>query len=156
MYVRKIVSGGQTGADRAALDAAIELGIPHGGWVPLGRMAEDGPLAARYHVQETKSRNPAVRTRRNVRDSDATLIFSRRRLTGGSALTLRLARRHDKPMLHIALRPRKESVAVKRIRGWLDEIQPAVLNVAGPRASSDPQIYEMVKKLLRGVFQGKA
>src|SRR3954470_16119485 len=89
--VRKIISGGQTGADRAALDAALALGIPHGGWVPKGRWAEDGPLDPRYTVQETPTAVVSVRTAWNVRDSDATLIISHSKLSGGSALTRRLA-----------------------------------------------------------------
>jgi len=98
-----IVSGGQTGADRAALDYAIQHGIPHGGWCPRGRLAEDGPLAEIYRLRETPSRQYAERTRWNVRDSDATLVFTLSAETsGGTALTIELAQRQGKPCLHIA------------------------------------------------------
>src|SRR5687768_672118 len=89
--VMKLISGGQTGADRAALDVALELGIDHGGWVPKGRSAEDGPLPGRYRVRETPSEDRAERTKRNVADSDATLLISHGPLTGGSELTRRSA-----------------------------------------------------------------
>ena len=85
----KLVSGGQTGADRAALDVALELGIDHGGWVPKGRAAEDGRLPSRYRVRETPSEDPAERTERNVADADAALLISHGPLTGGSELTRR-------------------------------------------------------------------
>ena len=91
-----IVSGGQTGVDRAAWAAAIELGLPIGGWVPKGRLAEDGEIPARYAgLREAESAEPAVRTALNVRDSDATLIFSHGPLTGGSRLTFDTAARLD-------------------------------------------------------------
>src|SRR5436309_5940772 len=101
--IRKIVSGGQTGADRAALDVAHELGIPHGGWAPLGRWAEDGPLDHRYLLDEAPSEDPSLRTEWNVRDSEATLILSHGPLAGGSALTRRLARQYGRPCLVINL-----------------------------------------------------
>jgi putative molybdenum carrier protein len=147
-YLRRLISGGQTGADRAALDAAIALGIPHGGWAPRGRWAEDGPLARRYHLQETKSALVAVRTEWNVRDADATVIFSHGKLTGGSALTRRLARKHRKPVLHVNLAKQSAARALERLHAWLGEVQPRVLNIAGPRASKDPRLYGRVYELL--------
>jgi hypothetical protein len=151
--VKKIISGGQTGADRAALDVAIELGIPHGGCVPLGRWAEDGPVADKYHLQECDSRLPAVRTELNVRHADATLIFSRGRLTGGSALTRQLARRCKKPMLHVDLHTMNRREARQRIEAWLREVRPGVLNVAGPRRSKDRYIYREVRAILLDLFR---
>jgi hypothetical protein len=150
--VQKIVSGGQTGADRAALDAAISLDIPHGGWVPRGRLTELGPLSEEYCMTEADSAWPAVRTELNVRDSDATLIVSHGNLTGGSALTRRLARRHAKPWLHVDLFRLNGTEATEAIRDWLREVRPQVLNVAGPRASTDGKIYRKVFDLLRAVF----
>ncbi len=152
-FLRRIISGGQTGADRAALDVAIELGIPHGGWVPLGRWAEDGPLGAVYQMHETPFVEPAVRTEWNVRDSDATLIFSHGPLSGGSALTLTFARKHDKPVLHLDLDEQDPATAVRELRAWLAQQRPAVLNVAGPRASSDARIYDAVRDLLRRLLR---
>ncbi len=154
MYgIRKLVSGGQTGADRAALDVAIVLDIDHGGWVPLGRWAEDGPLDPRYHVEETDSGNPAIRTEWNVRDADATLLFSHGPLTGGSALTLSLAQRLGKPFLHIDFNTVSELDAEACIRNWLQQTSPTVLNVAGPRASTDPLIYDRVKRVLEQLMR---
>ena len=97
MKIEKIVSGGQTGVDQAALDVAIEMGIPHGGWVPKGRKTEKGRLPDKYNVRETNAIDYDQRTELNVIDSEATLLFSNGTLKGGSALTQRLARKHNKP-----------------------------------------------------------
>jgi hypothetical protein len=153
MSIRKIVSGGQTGADRAALDVAIERGIPHGGWIPRGRLTEDGPLPGRYRLLETESRSYAGRTERNVLDSDGTLIVSRGRLTGGSALTRQLAKRHGRPWLHVDLDVLGGEEAARRVRVWLRENRIRVLNVAGPRASKDPGIQRAVRGLLGAVLK---
>jgi len=98
-----IVSGGQTGVDRAALDAALALGLALGGWCPLGRRAEDGPIPRAYLLQETPTQDYAQRTEWNVRDSDATLILFRGRLTGGSARTAEHAARFERPLLTLDL-----------------------------------------------------
>lgn len=143
-----IVSGGQTGADRGGLDAAIQLGMEHGGWCPRGRRAEDGVIPARYHLKETASAAYAVRTEKNVLDSDGTLLVSRGPLTGGSALTARLAVKHRKPMLHIDLAVRRHAAATNDIRTWLRTYSIRVLNVAGPRESSCPGITQDVCALL--------
>ncbi len=151
---RRIVSGGQTGADRAAWDAAIAAGLDYGGWVPQGRVAEDGPLAVRYqNLRETPSSDPAVRTEWNVRDADATLIFSHGGLTGGTALTRRCARRLRKPWLHIDLAALTSDEVEASIAQWLEAERPATLNVAGPRASNDPAIYGAVRTLLERVLR---
>jgi hypothetical protein len=145
----KIVSGGQTGADRAALDVALALGIPCGGWVPKGRLAEDGRIPETYpNLVEAGSPLPDVRTELNVRDSDATLLFSRGPLTGGSAYTCEVAARLGKPCLHVDLAAMSRDGAVEAVRQWLEDVRPAVLNVAGPRASGDPEIYGLVRDVL--------
>lgn len=156
MKPSKIVSGGQTGADRAALDAAMALGIAHGGWAPLDRWAEDGPIAPCYQLREAPSGDVTVRTAWNVRDSDATLILSHGRLRGGSRLTRDLARAEGKPVLHIDLERFDAEAAASKLRDWLQEVQPAVLNVAGPRASSDPRIYHKTLELLTCVLSADA
>src|SRR4051812_41309778 len=98
-----IISGGQTGADRAALDFVIEHGLSHGGWCPRQRRAEDGVLLAKYLLHETPSSHYSQRTEWNLRDSDATVVFSiKARLTGGSRLTFELAKRLGKPVLHLS------------------------------------------------------
>lgn len=150
---RRIVSGGQTGADRAAWDVALERGYEIGGWVPRGRLAEDGAIPVRYGaLRETDSADPATRTARNVRESDATLIVSHGELSGGSLLTQEVALRHAKPVLHIDLAMLSLEEAAARVRGWLEAVSPATLNVAGPRASRDPAIAAAVAALLRAVL----
>ena len=111
--IERIVSGGQTGCDRAAFDAALALGIPLGGWVPRGRLDEDGVIPARYpNLREAASAEPAVRTEHNVRDSDATLLLSHGPLIGGSALTRQLCEQWERPWLHVDLsRPAVERAA---------------------------------------------
>jgi hypothetical protein len=151
--IKKIVSGGQTGADRGALDAALKCGIEIGGWVPKGRLAEDGIIPEKYMgLQEAPSKLPAVRTTLNVRDSDATLIVSRGPLTGGSLLTYREASRLKRPVLHIDLLRIPHAKAVGYLRVWLQTINPATLNVAGPRASRDRTIGRRIANLLQDVL----
>lgn len=152
MSVIRIISGGQTGVDRAALDAALERGIPCGGWCPLGRRAEDGPLPARYPLTETLSSKYVQRTLWNVRDSDGTLILHGGVLGNGTELTCRSARDQRKPLLVVDLTTDRVQ-AVAKIRTWLNENAVRVLNVAGPRASSAPEIYAMAKQMLGKVFQ---
>ena len=147
----RIISGGQSGADRAALDAAISLGIPHGGWLPRGRKAEDGPLPARYRLRETQSDSYRERTEKNIVDSDATLILSFGPLTGGSALTESLSLRHDRPCLTIDLEEVPQADAVAAVEKWLQRHGIRTLNVAGPRASNEPRIYDAVLALLLAV-----
>lgn len=144
----KIISGGQTGADRAALDAAIKMGIPHGGWLPKGRKTEDGPLPQRYALRELESDNYKKRTEKNVIASDGTLIVAYGPLTGGSALTESLTIKHDRPCLVLDLEEISQAQAAEAARKWLRENRISILNVAGPRASGEPRIYKAVKKLL--------
>jgi len=144
----KIISGGQTGADRAALDAAMELGIPYGGWLPRGRKAEDGFVPKRYRLQEMASPKYRDRTRKNILESDATLIISFGPLTGGSALTEALAIRHDRPCLHLDMEHITHGQAIAALELWLKKFAVSTLNVAGPRASGEPRIYDTVKELL--------
>ena len=147
--IRRLVSGAQTGADRAALDAALALGIEVGGWVPKGRRAEDGAIPERYpNLVETGSADYSVRTRANVRDSDATVIVSRGPLEGGSALTLEFTRELLRPCLHVDLSQLTIARAATVLAAWLDREKPETLNVAGPRASKDPTIHESTKRVL--------
>ncbi len=146
----KIVSGGQTGVDRAALDVALELGLAHGGWCPRGRRAEDGPIPAGYQLVETASADYAFRTERNVLESDATLIVVRGEPTGGTALTIRLAELHRKPLL---LAEAESPEASNQVAVWLREHRFEVLNVAGPRESQSPGIGAATKRLLRAALE---
>jgi hypothetical protein len=145
----KIVSGGQTGADRAALDFAIANGMTHAGWCPRGRKAEDGPLPDRYELRETPSRKYAQRTEWNVRDSDATVVFSiAAESQGGTRLTLVLAERLVKPVLHLSREVLAPEIAATKLREFLEDHSVRMLNVAGPRASQEPKIAEFVTGVL--------
>jgi len=143
--VQKIVSGGQTGVDRAALDVALELRIPCGGWCPAGRRAEDGAIPERYPLRCTEESRYDVRTEANIRDSDGTLIIAASPLTGGTKLTRDLARRLDKPLLIL---PPKTLFVADMIEPWLKDHKISVLNVAGPRESTSPGIYRQTVQLL--------
>ncbi len=136
--------------DRAALDAAIALGIPHGGWCPRGRSAEDGPIPDRYELIETDSTEYRVRTERNVLDSDATLILFRERIGGGTELTLRLARQHGRPHLAIDL---DDPPSSDEFHAWMQTNQVGVLNVAGPRESQNPDIAAAAQWFLQTMFE---
>jgi hypothetical protein len=143
--ISKIISGGQTGVDRGALEAALRLHIPHGGWCPRGRLAEDGWIPDRYDLQELDSSDYAARTEKNVVESDATLIFCRGSLSGGTLLTYRLSDRHGRPCKVVDL---SESLDVRDVRGWLEEHQVGTLNVAGPRESQNPGIERQTQESL--------
>jgi len=147
--LRKIVSGGQTGVDRAALDVALDWGVPVGGWCPRGRRAEDGTIPDRYPLEETDSAKYDVRTRRNVRDSDGTLILTQGTPVGGTSLTKDYAERIGKP-LYIAdlnLHP-----APGPVIDWLRLHAIEVLNVAGPRESTVPGITERAAEFLTALL----
>ncbi len=153
MKVRKIVSGGQTGVDRAALDLALENGIEAGGYVPKGRAAEDGLISEKYpNLTETETDDPAQRTELNVLYSDATMIIFRNALTGGSKLTAEFAGKHKKPLIQIDLSPGDLEAASKDAKQRLDTINGEILNIAGPRASEDDEIYSKAKQFLKLVF----
>jgi hypothetical protein len=145
----KIVSGGQTGVDRAALDVALEMGLPCGGWCPHGRRAEDGPIDARYPLTETPWHGYPQRTEWNVRDSDGTLILTVGPADRGTALTVRLAERMHKPHLEVDL---TAGTSAATVRDWARANRVHVLNVAGPRESSTPGIGEQARRFLREVI----
>jgi len=153
--ITRILSGGQTGADRAALDFAIKHHIPHGGWVPKGRKTEDGTLDQKYQLQKMPTDEYSKRTEKNIVDSDATLILSHASLTGGSALTQSLADKHGKPCIHIDLSKVDIRKAVLIINIWIQRYKIKVLNVAGPRASKDLKIYQATIDLLEAVLAKK-
>ena len=155
--VGKIISGGQTGADRAALDVALELGLAIGGWVPQGRRAEDGVVPARYEgVVETNSDSYEYRTELNVRDSDATVIFTFGLPTGGSALTARLAQSFGRPVLLMDLERYGPDEAIPILRAWLEQTRSKILNVAGSRLSEEPRIVDAATRILRGALGSPA
>ncbi len=153
LAVATIISGGQTGADRGALDAAIELGIPHGGYCAKGRKAEDGVIPPRYQVSETDSRDYPDRTEANVAQGDATLVCTFGRLGGASKMTAELARKHGKHVLHLDLNAEATDYAVKCVREWLENNEIKTLNVAGNRESEAAGLHGAVKDLLTRVFR---
>ena len=145
----RLVSGGQTGVDRAALDAALALGLPCGGWCPAGRRAEDGAIAARYPLRETPAADPAQRTGWNVRDSDATLLLCPRGVSSpGTEWTQRCAERLGRPWHRAAPEPDALHDAAR----WLAAQAPAVLNVAGPRESEAPGVYAAARTWLEALL----
>ncbi|OGQ85157.1 MAG: hypothetical protein A2464_12530 [Deltaproteobacteria bacterium RIFOXYC2_FULL_48_10] len=148
VMLKKIVSGGQTGADRAALDIAVKFNIDHGGWIPKGRRAEDGPLKEKYRLAETGSEDYRERTKLNVIDSDGTVILSRGDLTGGSKFTRTFAKLMGRPNCYIDLLQSEEFEAAVILKSFILENQIRVLNVAGPRQSTMPGIYADVKIIL--------
>jgi hypothetical protein len=147
--IERVISGGQTGVDRAALDVALKLGVPCGGWCPRGRRAEDGPLKEVYPLQETPSSDYTQRTRWNVRDSDGTVVLYKSSLSGGSALTVELAKKQTKPCLVIDL---CEDPSPEILLDWLKLQQIRTLNVAGTRESGSTGIYEEARQFLKKAF----
>lgn len=143
--LQKIVSGGQSGVDRAALDAAIAAGIGHGGWCPRGRRAEDGPIPGYYLLTETPRKEYCQRTAWNVRDSDGTLVLVRRDIKGGTLYTLQCIAEAGRPSL--ILNP-DDTAGSADVLQWLECNSIGVLNIAGPRASSDPEVYLSSRKFL--------
>lgn len=147
----KIVSGGQTGVDRAALDAALDFGAPCGGWCPCGRRAEDGIIALRYPLQETPSDDYAERTAWNVRDSDGTLILTWGTPIAGVKLTGDLANQLKKPLMQVDM---ERTVSTEEILAWIKSNRITVLNIAGPRESLRPgKIYSDSFLFLKRLFQ---
>ena len=151
--IKKIISGGQTGADRAALDVALKFDIPHGGWIPKGRKTEDGTLPDKYKLKEMTPASYPKRTEQNVIDSDGTLIIARGKLTGGTDLTRKMTLKHKKQLLGIDLNLTSHFDAASLIASWIKLQRVQVLNVAGPRASKDRQIYSDVVIILEQVVK---
>lgn len=151
----KIISGGQTGVDRAALDAAILVGMDYGGSIPKGRKAEDGPISDRYvKLKEMPTGRYRDRTERNVMDGDATLILTRGKPTYGTAYTIRCLERSRKKFLVIDIgKINHVFTVVKMVEEWLRSTRPGVLNVAGPRESKSPGIYLQAMEIITAVFR---
>lgn len=141
--LKKIISGGQTGVDRAALDVALELNIPCGGWCPKGRKAEDGAIDLIYPLRETPSEEYSQRTEWNVRDADGLLILSYGKLTEGTALAIECAQKYSKPCFVIDL---QETLDKRTFHRWFHENSIKVLSVGGPRESHAPGVIYMKAK----------
>lgn len=147
--IAKLVSGGQTGVDRAALDAALDAGIPIGGWCPLGRLAEDGRVPPLYPLVETPTADYAERTEWNARDADGTLVITFGPPEGGTAFTIRMAEKWKRPCLVIDLEQGNESLDAV---AWVNNHGIATLNVGGPRGSKGPDVYPLAYEYLSGLL----
>ena len=146
MKISKIISGGQTGVDRAALDGAISLGLEHGGFCPKGRMAEDGIIPVEYKMDELDTEEYSVRTMKNVQCSDGTFILHQGEITGGTALTYEFCKIKKKPLLIINILDEFKKIRVNFSR-WLETNTISILNIAGPRESKE-HIYKSAKVIL--------
>jgi hypothetical protein len=158
--IAKIISGGQTGADRGGLDAALDSGVPHGGWCPKGRISEDRIIPERYNLVETRSTAYPARTEANIVDAHCTVVFTFGKLTGGSKKTVALAQKHQRPCLCLDLSILTDEAAARGVLEWLSPgglirsgmaVPPPnpVLNVAGSRESKAPGIQQRVRDVMR-------
>ncbi len=152
----KIISGGQTGVDRAALDLALSLGIPCGGWCPAGRLAEDGAIPPHYPLEELAEGGYLERTARNVEEADGTLIFHSGTLQGGTKATADFCASSGKPCLLIEAGTVDTAAAARQLADFVRANRIEVLNVAGPRASQWPQGYDFAFQALEEYFRAKA
>ncbi len=149
-----MVTGGQAGVDRAALDAALDGGIPCGGWCPAGRWAEDGPIPAFYPLTETPEADPAFRTRRNAADGDGTLIIVDGAPDRGCRLAGAAARELGRARLTVDLSKTAQDAACAQVAAWIAREQIRILNIAGPRESNAPGIYCRAYEFLTSLFAG--
>ncbi len=145
----KIISGGQTGVDRAALDVALELGIPCGGWCPKGRKAEDGPIDPRYPLKETSSPNYPLRTEKNLREADGTLVLTKGAVNGGTVFTVWLAIEYK--ILHLII-DLYNKIDPSIVWEWGEKNNIKILNEAGPKESEVPGIHDQAVDFLRRVL----
>lgn len=149
-HPNKIISGGQTGVDRAGLDAAMEVGLPVGGYVPKGRLAEDGKVPDKYPMTEMGSRDYKAKTKKNVLESDGTLIINIGPMKTGTALTAKIAQENNKPLMIVQLDQDYQTGAVLV---WLNENLIEILNIAGPRESKIPGIHDQAKRFLLNIIK---
>lgn len=151
--LERIVSGGQTGADIAALELALERSIPLGGWCPRGRRSLAGPIPDCFPLRETPSSAYLQRTEWNVRDSDGTVILTLgESLSGGSLKTDEFARLHRRPALHLSRARQDAKAAAAALQAFLDEHLIRTLNVAGPREEKEPGIHAWTREVLRAAL----
>jgi len=147
--LKKIISGSQTGVNRAALDVALDKSIPCGGWCPKGRLAEGGSLSKKYPIVESKSSDDRIATELNILEGDGTLILTWGRPTGGTAMAGIITKRRGKPFLIIDLKEMYDiEKTIKETLNWIEEKRIEILNITGPRESRCPGIYRDAKELI--------
>ena len=147
----RIISGGQSGVDRSALDFALENNISCGGWCPKGRLAEDGPIDKKYPLVETGTSIYVVRTRMNVDDSDGTLVLFSDVLGSGSEYTIDYSIKKSKPNFIANV---TDLNSINTVVKWVIQHDIESLNIAGPRESTSPGIYSLTKTYLKELFAG--
>ena len=150
--IEKIISGGQTGASRAALDAAMKLGIAHGGWVLNGKMTEDGPLPEKYNLKEMPDQNHSEKTKKNIKEACGTLILSHGKYSEQFGFVKKMSQRLGKPVLDVDLHTTVAFNAATLINDWIVDNDIRVLNVTGPRDEQDPKIYQATLDIIQAVF----
>jgi len=149
----KIVSGGETGAERAALDAAIRWGVPYGGWVRKGRKTEDGTLPVSYDLKEMPTTSAFQWRKQNILYAYGTVIFTHGEPEGETASTAEMVRLNSRPLLNVDLSLIDASEAGRMIRAWVREHKIKILNVTGTTAGKDPEIYRKVTGAFEAAFQ---
>ncbi|PPK49083.1 putative molybdenum carrier protein [Marinobacter persicus] len=154
-FLSSVISGGQTGADRAALDAALERCFPAGGYCPKGRLAEDGPIPPRYPMEEL-SGGYRARTRKNIQAADGTVVFYHREIEGGTALTVSIALKEKSPLKLIDTETVAAETAMELISAFCIQHEIGILNVAGPRASKCESIYGYVYVVVKRMLLAQA
>jgi len=150
--LKKIISGGQIGAEQAALDVATKLDIPHGGWIQKGRRAQRLKLPEKYQLDEMPTASFKKRIEKNVMGSDGTLIISHGELTGASDYSQKMTDKHNCPSLHIDLNKIPAFIAALKMNAWVVENNIEILNVAGPKTSEDPNIYKATMDILESAY----
>jgi hypothetical protein len=149
--IKKIISGGHPGAEKAALDAALKLGIPHIGWAYKGRITEEGPLPEQYKVQETGNKSFSNRIKKNVLDASGVVIFSYGKLPIGLKMVEELASKHNRPYLHIDLGESSFNIAAATIRAWMIKNEIESVYVTGQKIVKGADIYSEVIKVIEGI-----
>ena len=150
--VLKIISGGQTGAERAALDFAIRMNIPHCGYIPMSKAPLTGPYRGRYNLQLMPTFSRIKSIEQNVIDSDGTLVISHRKVSVDVKYSLEMSVLHSKPHLHVVLHQKATSQVSQDIKRWIKDNNIEILNVTGPMATKDPNIYDAVMNILEKYY----
>ena len=151
--LKKIISGGQTGVERAALDAAIKLDIPHDGWTYKGRKTEEGVLPEQYNVKEIENPSYFERLENNIVDSDGTVILTFGQVPIVNRAITDLANKHKKPYLHIDLIECTRNHAIASVRKWMIGYEIETVYFTGSKPHAAPNVYEEAMQAIEGIYQ---